>query len=110
MPYRKLLKLQAGWEPYALAVAGTGIVLAIRLLLDTKGVRGSGPFELFALPVVIAAWIGGWGPGLLATGLSTLVIDFFFLEPRYSLTINRAGDVYPLVLYMLEGAVISWFG
>jgi signal transduction histidine kinase len=37
--------------------------------------------SLFFAAVMVAAFYGGLGPGLLATALSTLTIDFFFTPP-----------------------------
>jgi K+-sensing histidine kinase KdpD len=42
---------------------------------------------LFYAAVTVSAWYGGMKPGLLATILSTLVINYFFVAP-----VLLAGD------------------
>lgn len=41
---------------------------------------------LLAIAMVAAAW--GRGPSLLAAGLSVACVDFFFVEPRYTFSVN----------------------
>jgi C4-dicarboxylate-specific signal transduction histidine kinase len=43
------------------------------------------PVSLFLCAVILSAWFGGIGPGLLATALSALAFDYYFLPPIYSL-------------------------
>src|ERR1700692_4002650 len=43
------------------------------------------PLALFVFAVLISAWLGGVAPGLLATALSTLAFDYYFLAPLHSL-------------------------
>src|SRR5687767_14064665 len=43
------------------------------------------PFIFFFPAVAGAAWLGGWGPGLLAAGLAALTAQYFFIDPVYSL-------------------------
>jgi PAS domain S-box-containing protein len=40
------------------------------------------PFVLSLAATFIAAWYGGWRPGLLALGLGLLVADYLFIHPR----------------------------
>jgi PAS domain S-box-containing protein len=43
------------------------------------------PLALFVFAVLMSAWLGGVAPALLATALSALVFDFYFLTPVHSL-------------------------
>src|SRR2546423_1037387 len=74
-----------------------GVALAILLRWPLWSVLGSELPFLFLWPVVIlAAWLGGLGPGLLATLLSALAAAFFLLEPRFSFAISRLADAVGL--------------
>jgi PAS domain S-box-containing protein len=42
------------------------------------------PVSLFLCAVILSAWLGGAGPGLLATALSCLAFNYYFVEPLYS--------------------------
>jgi PAS domain S-box-containing protein len=46
------------------------------------------PVSLFLCAVILSAWLGGAGPGLLATALSCLAFNYYFVEPLYSFAIK----------------------
>src|SRR3712207_1556027 len=70
---------------YGVAVVAIALVLGLKLLVDPV-ITDQSPFLLFAAAVMVAAWFGGLGPGLLATGLGTVAGDYFFLAPVGSFT------------------------
>ena len=57
---------------------------------------------------MFTAWYGGFGPGVLATLLSTLAAAYFIIEPQFSFVaanpVHRAG----IVCFALLGVLISW--
>ncbi len=90
-------------------MAAAALALALQMLLIPSfgGSPNSSPFMVFFAAVIVAAWFGGLGPGLLATALSTLLSWYFFLSPQYSLEIGSFGQGLRVVVFALEGAVIS---
>src|SRR5215510_8420654 len=56
---------------YGIATVSTGITLFVCLFLN-QALGGNLPLTLFIIPVVVSAWFGGLGPGLLTTFLSGL--------------------------------------
>lgn len=48
----------------------------------------------FFAAVALSAWTGGLGPGLLATTLSVVALDYFFLPPLYALGVAFADGVW----------------
>ncbi|NJP08332.1 MAG: PAS domain-containing protein [Leptolyngbyaceae cyanobacterium RU_5_1] len=62
---------------------------------------------LFSVAVMISAWYGGWRAGLLATVLSTLAVNYFFIEPFYSLQILNVQTVVRLSTFLAAAGVIS---
>ncbi|HEX4996627.1 MAG TPA: PAS domain S-box protein [Terriglobia bacterium] len=68
-------------QRYGAAVLGVVLTALARLALDPF-LKGDLPLFLFFFPIVGAAWLGGLGPGLVATALSLLLGDFLFLEER----------------------------
>ena len=67
-------------QRYAIAVLGvlaTGVLqLALApILMDDL------PFLFFIFPILLASWLGGVGPGLLATALSLLLGGYLFPRP-----------------------------
>ncbi len=61
----------------------------------------------FLVIVVIVAWYSRLAPGLLAALLATLVMDYFFVEPLYSLDLSKK-DVSSLAVFALSAIVASW--
>ncbi len=92
---------------YGVAAAAVAVSLGLKLLLTTIE-REKSPFIFFLASVLVSAWYGGRGPGLLATALSIPLIDFFFLEPVYTFDFGwQSGNSVSLLLLALEGIVIS---
>src|SRR5262245_53746545 len=98
---RKLLPLLR--DPYAVAVLSVGAAVAVTRPLHPLEQT---PSALFYAAVMVAAWYGGLGPGLLATGLSAVALDYFFLPPVYSLGVGIADGVR-LATFLLVAGLIS---
>src|ERR1700722_8685417 len=62
---------------------------------------------LFFAGVMTSAWFGGPAPGLFAVLLSTLAVDYFFVPPFYSFSIN-ATDVTYFIAFIVCALVASW--
>lgn len=82
----------------ALAVGGT--LLLYQYLTPT-------PAALFFAAVMVSAWYGGLGPGLLATVLSTLAVNYFLFKPIYPQNITNPNVLVPLIVFMLTAGLIS---
>src|ERR687893_319114 len=91
---------------YGVAVLAVALVLLLKLLLNPLITQQS-PFLLMAGAVMVGAWFGGFGPGLLATVLGALAADYFFLEPVGSFTGLGVGYL-PFTLFLLQGLLISF--
>jgi PAS domain S-box-containing protein len=91
---------------YAVAIAATAIVVFFRWAApDALGQKA--PIVPFILPVVLAGWWGGLRPGLIATALGILAIDYLFLPPVYSFGVESAGDAAALAFFALCGTIVS---
>ena len=93
------------WLRYGVAVLAVGATIGLKLLLD-PWITHQSPFLLLAGAVVVGAWFGGLGPGLLATVLGALGADYFFLPPEGSFT-GLGVAFLPLLLFTLQGLLIS---
>ena len=91
---------------YGLAAAAVVLAAGTKWIID-PALQAESPFLLFVVAIVVGAWFGGLGPGLLATGLALAVCNYLFLAPLYSLRIEGAGHVFDLLLFGGVGAVIS---
>src|SRR5262245_16158643 len=91
---------------YFVAIAATAAVFTIRFLLGST-LGDVAPLVMFTLSVVVSAWYGGLGPGLLATALSALLGDYFFIEPFYSFYFKAFSEEIELGLFLGIGISIS---
>jgi K+-sensing histidine kinase KdpD len=80
--------------------------VAIRVLAD-PAFAGRAGFVAFILPVALAAWAGGLGPGLLATVISLGVVLVAFIAPTGTLTAASAADVTYAITFVIAGIVVS---
>jgi PAS domain S-box-containing protein len=88
------------------AVVLVGLFLAIRFALG--GVLGETvPYLQFFPAIMLAAWLGGPGPGLAATALAGLLARYFFLQPIHSFFISNTADAVSLPLFLLIGAAMA---
>ena len=90
---------------YVVAVGGTAVAALIRHFVGD--LSGRGPLGPFFLAVLLSGWLGGWGPGLLATVLCTAVTAVFFVE-RTGLVFRDIGDGIAVALFFVFGVLTSW--
>ena len=91
---------------YVLAVAVTATTLSIRLACAPWfGDRTA--LVLFVLPIMLSAYVGGLGPGLLATVAAGLLTSYFLVPPYLSFAMERPVDMVQWLILILIGVVIS---
>nr|WP_229686000.1 sensor histidine kinase KdpD [Longimycelium tulufanense] len=98
-PARKLL----GW---LLAVLLPAVVTAIGALRSEE-LNFSTNVVFYFLTTVLVALVGGLGPALLAGVLSGLLLNFFFTDPRYTLTVDAQENVITLVSMVLVAVMVA---
>ena len=59
------------------------------------------PVSLFLCAVILSAWFGGAGPGLLATTLSAFAFYYYFLPPIYSLG-AKPGEIPRFLVFTVS--------
>jgi PAS domain S-box-containing protein len=90
---------------YGLALLSVAVALATtRAFPENAQIRG----PLFIPAILVSAWYGGIGPGLLATGLSVVAIDYFLLVPTASLKFRSIDDAVYLVAFLLSALLVAW--
>ncbi|SIO27945.1 PAS domain S-box-containing protein [Singulisphaera sp. GP187] len=92
----------------AYGVALLNIVVSILVQWWFAPVLGGRALYMTFLPaILVAAYLGGFWPGFLATALSALAVTYYFTEPLYSFRVGSATDMSALPLFILIGTVIS---
>jgi K+-sensing histidine kinase KdpD/DNA-binding NarL/FixJ family response regulator len=92
---------------YAVALVVCAVAAFLQYLLQPLAGEKF-PFAVFPAAIVVAAWSGALGPGLVATVAATLVTDYFFLKPVHSLWIGDRVDALALALFVLSAVVVSF--
>jgi C4-dicarboxylate-specific signal transduction histidine kinase len=64
------------------------------------------PVSLFLCAIILSAWFGGVGPGLLGAALSALAFYYYFLPPTYSLD-AKPGEIPRLVIFMVSALFVG---
>ena len=93
-------------QRYGIAVLAVVSALLLMLLLNSSVAMTKSPFLMFFGAVMVSAWWGGTGPGVLATFLSALISTYFFLDPIYSLSVDLSTGVR-LSLFLAQGILFS---
>jgi C4-dicarboxylate-specific signal transduction histidine kinase len=103
-------RAMAGLARPAIRPYGTALFLVAAALVSTLLLRGLFPYPflyLFFPAVMASAWIGGRGAGLFAVFLSTVGVEYFFVPPFYSFSINATDTTY-FAAFIVCALVASW--
>jgi signal transduction histidine kinase/CheY-like chemotaxis protein len=90
---------------YGGSVGFVAIAVALTILMWQAGLSRN-PYALFFAAVMLSAWLGGLGPGLLATLLAVSAIDYFFM-PVFLGGVASGGDLLHMVVFGLVAVLIS---
>ena len=94
--------LKRAWR-YGLAVISVAAALVLTIWLE----HYTDITPLFYAAIVVSAWFGGRGPGLLAVVLSELAIDYYFVPPFYSLRLG-AKPISFMIVFGVLAIFTSW--
>src|SRR5262249_27009929 len=91
---------------YGVAVLAPAVSLLARWLLWP--VLGDAvPHMTFFPAVMVAAYFGGFRPGLLATVLSAAAANYFLTRQLRDLRVTSVNDATALILFAITAVVIS---
>jgi len=94
------------WQAYMFAIAATSATLGLRLALD-RHLGGQPTVVVFTVPIMLSAYLGGLGPGLLATALSCFAASYYLLPPINSFLVASEVERWQLFFVALAGLVVS---
>lgn len=93
---------RAIWR-YGVAIVSVVVALLITLALQSY----TDITPLFYAAIVVSAWYGGRGPGLVSVILATVALDYYFIPPLYTLSPSLKQASF-LVGFGLLAIVTSW--
>jgi PAS domain S-box-containing protein len=91
---------------YGGAVLLVGVATILRDMLGRSYGMTAGIYTTFYPVVLLAAVLGGLGPGILATALSAASAAYFFLDPP-GIGVEKMGDVASLAIFTATGVGIA---
>ncbi|MDX1991769.1 MAG: PAS domain-containing protein [bacterium] len=100
MPQRPFSPLIAYGLPVLLTLVAFGLSLLFYPAIAPN------PYLLFWGAVALSASLWGFRAGLLAAGLTMIIVEYFFYEPRYAIVFD-ATDVLRLTMFVGVALLIS---
>jgi PAS domain S-box-containing protein len=97
---------QSPTRRYALAIILPLVFALLRFLMQPL-FGSEAPLLIFTLPVVLSAWFGGLGPGLVTTFLSTIFGTWFFVSAFGLSPMNSPAELARIGFFLIEGLMIS---
>jgi PAS domain S-box-containing protein len=94
------------WRPYAVALILTVAALLLRMSI-TPWIGGRPLLMMFIIPIIVSAYMGGLWPGLLATALAAIAVDWFVLPPTGGFSFAQPLDFAQWLFMLIVGVLIS---
>lgn len=88
---------------YLLGIVFTTVITLTKLQLPVIGLDT--PFLLFIFVVILTAYLGGFGPGLLALVATSFSAAYFFLVPTRSIQVSAGIIQMQMVVYIFEALI-----
>jgi signal transduction histidine kinase len=99
------LEMQSRFLRYGLTALIISLALACQLLVyEVTPVNA--PFMFFAFIVILTTWLLGWRAGVLATVLSTAVVEYFFIHPVGFYLRSPVGYLTSLIFLAGTGFIV----
>jgi two-component system sensor histidine kinase KdpD len=97
-------RVALGW-----ALAGCGFAILTPLLdhVVATSSRVSLATMLYLSLAVLVAIVGGRWPAVAAAVAGALLLNYFFIPPRHTLTVSSGADVCALVVFVLTAVAVS---
>ena len=85
-------------------IAGTALLTSVMAPIQSKiGLLNEGPIFLLLTLLISATW--GWQVGLFAAVSTNLALNFFFVLPLHTFTVQHPQNVLGLVVFLFVSVV-----
>ncbi len=91
---------------YLVSLVMTVVATVVAVGIDS-GVTIPNVSLVFVVPVIIAAVFFGLGASLCSALLGAFAYNFFLIEPRYTLAVDEAANIWAIGLLFLVGLIVS---
>jgi len=93
-------------KDYAVALAMVATVTALNFLLEGF-IHPRSLVFIYLIATIASALFFGTVPSIVASIISLLTFDFFFVDPRYSFTMNHSYDIVNTVVFLFTSIVVG---
>src|SRR5438874_2207487 len=97
------------WMGCLVAIATVAIALIVRGALDPIVGKGAATITLYGA-IAVAVWFGGYVPGLVAAIVGYFGVDYFFIEPRGTISVPKVADIGRIIGFTLSSGLIIALG
>ena len=100
----------SGWRDMGLefsAVLATPLLLHFIWFDVMANLLAYLPFPTFFLAVAISGWLGGFGPAMLATALSTVLARYFYMSPLHELAIDNVLNAVSICMFVVVALALA---
>jgi two-component system sensor histidine kinase KdpD len=94
------------WSIYGISILMVSVVTMVDFLLFPY-LKAANLIMVYLLGVMLVAFFGRTGPSVVASVLSVLAFDFFFIPPFYSFAVGDVEYFFTLLVMLLVTQVIS---
>ena len=94
---------------YGLAFVATAMGFGLRAVLTALAGEGLPTYITFYPLIMAVALLGGVGPGLLATLMTALAVDYWIIPPLHGFAIANLADAVGLAFFTGMGVFMSVF-
>ncbi len=89
---------------YSIPIVAAGAATLLAALLPAR--FDPSHFTLYFLAVMLSAWYGGFGAGVISTVISALALDYFFISPLDSIELDAHAFVR-LCVFLIVAVITS---
>jgi two-component system sensor histidine kinase KdpD len=97
----------AAWRGHIASIGLVAIAGGLAGLVDQFS-HGANLAMIFLLSVLASGMTFGLWPAVTAAAIAAFVYNFFFLEPRLSIRIGHAADVFTFVVFFAVAMTTGW--
>lgn len=91
---------------YGVAIGAAAAAILFRLALNPLWGTGL-PFVTLLPAIVLSAWLGGFGPGLITTLVTAVAVEYFWIAPAGSWAVDNRSELLGWLVFIVVGVVIS---
>lgn len=91
---------------YGVAILVTALILLASLALR-QVLEDAVPLVLFVIAVMVSAWYGGLGPGILSSVSSVFLGNYFLMEPARAFSLSSPEDWLRVAAFLVTAGVVS---